>query len=128
MDIVTVSELDFLTNASAIIDAASPRTVQNYFIWHFMMDQAGNMPRNIRYIKEQFERVFDDARSLPPRTIRCGFYVNNNMGLVVSKLYIKSYFDNDALSQVLKIIYSIFIFHHMNLDVRNYWKYSKFLH
>jgi predicted metalloendopeptidase len=104
-DTVAVAEVDFLTNASSIIDAASPRTVQNYFLWHFMMDQAGHMPRNIRFIKEQFERVFEDVRSGPPRTRKCGFYVNNNMGFVVSKLYIKNYFDESARNQVLKIMY-----------------------
>ncbi len=104
-DTVTVSELDFLKYAASVIDATPPRIVQNYFVWHLMMDQAGHMPRNFRVIKEQFEEVFLDVRILPPRPVRCGYYVNNNMPFVTSKLYIKSYFDDSARNQVLKIIY-----------------------
>jgi predicted metalloendopeptidase len=105
MDTVTVSQLDFLTNALSIMGGTSSRIIQNYFVWHFMLDQAGHLPRDYRFLKEEFERVFEDVRSPPPRTIRCGYYVNNNMGFVVSKLYIKTYFDDNARNQVLKIIY-----------------------
>ena len=104
MDTVSVSELDFLTNASSIIDETSPRILQNYFIWRFMMDQAGNMPSNIRSIKEQFNQIFQGTTAEQARTITCGNLVNDNMGLVVSKLYIKSYFDENARNQVLKKI------------------------
>jgi predicted metalloendopeptidase len=110
MDTVDVSELDFLTNASSIIDETSSRILQNYFIWRFMMDQAGNMPRNIRSIKEQFNQVFQGTTAEKPRTITCGNLVNDNMGFVVSKLYIKSYFDENARNQVLKNI-NIFNFY-----------------
>jgi len=97
-----VSELEFLTNASLIINETSPRILQNYFVWRFMMDQAGNMPRRIRNIQEQFLRVFQGTSAEKPRTTTCGGFVNGNMGMVVSKLYIKSYFDENARSQVLE--------------------------
>lgn len=106
-DTVAVSELDFLNNASSIIDKTSPRILQNYFIWRFMMDQAGNMPRYIRSIKEQFDRVFQGTSAEQARTVTCGVYVNSNMGMVVSKLYIKSYFDENARSQSLEMIGNI---------------------
>lgn len=101
MDTVAVGELDFLNNASVIINETSPRTLQNYFIWRFMMDLAGHMPRNIRNIREQFDRVFQGTSAEKPRTVTCGVYVNDIMGMVVSKLYIKSYFDENARSQVI---------------------------
>ncbi len=104
-DTVTVSQLDFLNAVSSIINATSYRTLQNYFVWHFMMDQAGNMPRAFRVIKQEFDRYFEDTHDGPPRSVKCAFYVNNNMPFVVSKLYIKSYFNDSARNQVLKMIY-----------------------
>jgi predicted metalloendopeptidase len=84
------------------------------------MDQAGNMPRYIRNIKEQFDRVFQGTSAEQPRTAICAVQVNNNMGMVVSKLYIKSYFDEDARKQVLKnYILNFFISHVVNSVVRN---------
>jgi predicted metalloendopeptidase len=105
MDTITVSELDFLNNASSIIDKTSPRILQNYFIWRFMMDQAEDMPKYIRSIREQFVRVFQGTSAEQPRSITCGAFVNNVMGFAVSKLYIKSYFDENARNQVLKMIH-----------------------
>jgi predicted metalloendopeptidase len=105
MDTVTVSQLDVLNNVSSIISATPPRVVQNYFLWHFMMDQAGNMPRAYRVLKQEFDRYFEDTHDGPPRPVKCAFYVNNNMAFVVSKLYIKSYFNDSARNQVLKMIY-----------------------
>ncbi len=99
-----MSELDFLTNASVILDQTSPRILQNYFIWRLMMDRAGNMPRYIRSIQDQFTRVFQGTTAEQPRTTICGAYVNAHMGMVVSKLYIKSYFDENARKQVMKMI------------------------
>lgn len=95
-----MSELEFLNNASRLLDATSPRTLQNYFIWRLLMDEASNMPRAIRTIQDQFNRVFQGTNAAQPRTATCGTYVNDNMGMVVSKLYIKSYFDESARNQV----------------------------
>jgi membrane metallo-endopeptidase-like protein 1 len=106
-DTVVVSELDFLTNASVILEQTSARILQNYFIWRFMMDRAGNMPRNIRSIQNQFSRVIQGTTAEQSRKITCGAYVNNNMGMVVSKLYITSYFDDNARNQSLDMIENI---------------------
>lgn len=107
MDTITISELDFLNNASSIINATSPRTLQNYFVWRFMMNQAQYMPKYIRNIREQFNRIFQGTKAEQSRTITCAAYVNNIMGFAVSKLYIKSYFDENARNQVCEIIYGI---------------------
>jgi predicted metalloendopeptidase len=85
-----------------ILEQTSARILQNYFIWRFMMDRAGNMPRNIRSIQNQFSRVIQGTTAEQSRKITCGAYVNNNMGMVVSKLYITSYFDDNARNQVMK--------------------------
>jgi membrane metallo-endopeptidase-like protein 1 len=106
-DTVTVSQLDFLNAVSSIINATSYRTLQNYFVWHFMMDQAGNMPRAFRVIKQEFDRYFEDTHDGPPRSVKCAFYVNNNMPFVVSKLYIKSYFNDSARNQTFEMIGNI---------------------
>lgn len=99
-DAVIISEVDFLTNLSLIIDQTSTRILQNYFIWRFMMVQAENLPRRIRSIKEQFEHVLQGTTVGQARTVKCAIYVNSNMGFVVSKLYIKRYFDEIARNQV----------------------------
>ncbi|CAF2118844.1 unnamed protein product [Rotaria magnacalcarata] len=106
-DNVSVSEVEFLRNASLIIDQHSPRVVQNYLIWRFMMNRAANMPKRYRTIREQFDRVLRGTNAERPRSISCGSYVNINMGFAVAKLYIKKYFDENAKNQSLEMIHNI---------------------
>ena len=101
-DIVIVSELEVLRNVSMIIDQQSPRTVQNYLVWRFMMSQMDYMPKRFRLIKQQFNRVFQGVSAEKSRSITCAAYVTRNMGLPVAKLYIAKYFDEKARQQARK--------------------------
>lgn len=83
-----------------ILEQTSERTLQNYLVWRFMMNRAGNLPQSIRAIRDRFVRVFRGTTAEPPRTVSCGNFVNSNMGFAVSKLYIKEYFDENARNQV----------------------------
>ena len=105
-DLVTVSELEYLGNVSLLIDQNSARTVQNYIIWRFIMDQVKYMPKKFRAIRQTFNQVFEGITSEPSRKTACASYVNDNMGFAVSKLYINQYFDTHARNQV---IYQILI-------------------
>ena len=69
-------------------------------IWRVLMNQVIYMPKRFRVIQEQFDRIFSGISTEPSRSILCANYVNNNMGLVVSKLYIKQNFDKNARIQV----------------------------
>jgi membrane metallo-endopeptidase-like protein 1 len=103
-DIITVSELEYIRNVSLIMNQTSPRTLQNYIVWRFIMIQTANMPRRFQLIKQQFDEVYHGSNTLPTRTVYCGGYVNNIMGFAVAKLYKDEYFDTNARNQVPKII------------------------
>ncbi|UJR31747.1 hypothetical protein I4U23_019225 [Adineta vaga] len=106
-DNISISEGEFLRNASLTIAKESPRVLQNYFIWRFMMNRAANMPKRYRSIREQFDRTLRGTSAERARSITCGAYVNNNMGFAVAKLYIKKYFDENARNQSLEMIRNI---------------------
>ena len=97
---MSVTEIEFIRNASLIIDQQSARTLQNYMVWRFMMNQVKYMPKRFRAIKQTFDRVFQGISTEPSRAITCATYVNRNMGFAVSKLYINKYFDKNARNQV----------------------------
>ena len=99
-DVVSVREIAFLRNASELLRRTPSRTIQNYFVWRFMMSRASIMPRNFRNIRDRFDRVFRGTSAERPRSIICSNYVNNNMGFAVAKVFIKKYFDENAKSQV----------------------------
>ncbi|CAF4214582.1 unnamed protein product, partial [Rotaria sp. Silwood2] len=106
-DIVAVGELEYLTNVSLILKQASPRTIQNYILWRFMMGATSLMPQHIRMIRQRFDRIFRGTNAERPRKVACGSLVNAYMGFAVSKLYIKKYFDENALNESLEMINNI---------------------
>ena len=99
-DWITINEPEFFRHMSELISQQSPRTIQNYLIWRFLMNHAKNMPKKYRDIKQIFVQAFQGIITEPLRNTTCAIYVNDNMGLAVSKLYIRKYFDADARNQV----------------------------
>ncbi|CAF1624746.1 unnamed protein product [Rotaria sp. Silwood1] len=100
-DIVSVSELEFLRNASSIIDSSSRRVLQNYIIWRFIMSRISDMPKRYRALKDPFDEAYRGTFAQRPRSITCGSYINSNMGFALSKIYIKQYFDESAKQQYI---------------------------
>ncbi|CAF3841000.1 unnamed protein product [Rotaria sp. Silwood1] len=102
-DVVSVSEIEFLRNASLMIDSTSPRLLQNYIVWRFIMNRVSNMPKRYRALRDPFDEAFRGTVAQRPRSIICGNYINTNMGFALSKVYIKQYFDENARNQALVI-------------------------
>ena len=100
-DLITINEPEFFHHISLLISQQSPRTIQNYLIWRFLMNQAKNLPKKYRDIKQIFIQAYQGIITEPSRNTTCAIYVNDNMGLAVSKLYIRKYFDADARNQVI---------------------------
>ncbi|CAF3681611.1 unnamed protein product [Adineta steineri] len=106
-DIVIVGAPKLLHGISSIIDRQSPRTMQNYMIWRFMMNRAWHMPKRFRNILKQFQDVVYGTSTAESRTITCANYVNTMMGLTVSKLYIDEHFYKDARKETTEMINNI---------------------
>ncbi|CAF3762941.1 unnamed protein product [Rotaria sp. Silwood1] len=106
-DIIFISEIDFIRNVSSIINHYSPRTLQNYLVWRFVVNRIDQMPQQFQIIKQNFLKVFIGTKSQKSRTIECATYVNTNMDFAVAKLYIEKYFDENARNQSMEIIMNI---------------------
>lgn len=99
-DSISISELSFLRNASNILNETSTRVIQNYFVWRFVLDRVGNLPRKYRLLRETFDQVFRGTLAERSRTTICANMVNVNMGFAVSKVYLQQYFDENARAEV----------------------------
>ncbi|CAF4213469.1 unnamed protein product, partial [Adineta steineri] len=106
-DIINIRELKVLRNISMIIKQNSSRIIQNYLIWRFIMNQISHMPKRFRVIQQQFYRIFIGTAIEKPRPIKCANYVNSNMGMVVSRLYIMKKFDEYSRRESMDMIKNI---------------------
>ncbi|CAF1159641.1 unnamed protein product, partial [Rotaria sordida] len=106
-DIVTVFAPKVVRDITLIIDRQSPRIIQNYMIWRFMVNRVWNMPKRFRDIAQQFNYVLQGTSTERPRSVICASHVSHAMDLAVSKIYINQYFDQDARKEALEMINNI---------------------
>ena len=100
-DVLSVSELEFLRNATEILQTTGERIVQNYFVWRFLFNRMSVMPKRYRTLREQFNRVAQGTSAETARSIVCANYVNGNMGFAVSEVFIRKYFDESSRAEVM---------------------------
>ncbi|CAF1518826.1 unnamed protein product, partial [Rotaria sordida] len=53
-DIVTMISPEIILDITSILEEQPPRTVQNFLIWRFMIDQAWKMPKQFRDLEQQY--------------------------------------------------------------------------
>ncbi|CAF3695574.1 unnamed protein product [Rotaria sordida] len=56
-DIVTMISPEIILDITSILEEQPPRTVQNFLIWRFMIDQAWKMPKQFRDLEQQYRRI-----------------------------------------------------------------------
>ncbi|CAF4131724.1 unnamed protein product [Rotaria magnacalcarata] len=100
-DIATVIFPEIIHDITSIFEEETPRTVQNFLIWHFMLNQAWKMPKKFRNLEQQYRRLFDMISEEKARSVRCAEYLGETMGAVISMAYTNKYFDKDSRKEVL---------------------------
>ncbi|CAF4138244.1 unnamed protein product [Adineta steineri] len=106
-DIVIVEDINYLYYVSSIIHLVSPRILQNFVIWRFMMNLIDNLSERFQSIEENINLVIGFTSTERARAVNCGRFVNEHMGFAISKIYIKKHFDDNARNQVFEMIANI---------------------
>jgi predicted metalloendopeptidase len=108
-DTVIIIGVETFGNISSIINQQSPRVLQNYMIWRFIMAQPVHMPKHFRAILRKFTAATIGVYDTQSRAITCAEYVNKNMGYAVSKLYRNKYFDKHTRTKVVVMMVDMMI-------------------
>ena len=72
------------------------RTIKNYLIWRFVMNRIKNLDSRFENAMEDFYRDQYGTKAVPARWKKCIDFVNGNLGIVVSALYVRKYFDLES--------------------------------
>ncbi|CAF4113273.1 unnamed protein product, partial [Adineta steineri] len=102
-DIVIVEDIHSLYCVSSIISQVSPRILQNYVVWRFIMNLIDDLSKRFQSIEENINLVIGFASTERARAVICGRFLNSYMGFAVSKPYIRKDFDDNARNQVFEI-------------------------
>ncbi|KAM6305160.1 neprilysin [Aegotheles albertisi] len=104
---VIVYDPEYLTKLKPILNRYTPRDLQNYMIWRFVMDLVNSLSRNYKDTRNAFRKALYGTTSETAVWRRCANYVNGNMENAVGRLYVEEAFAGDSKHVVEEMIADI---------------------
>ncbi|NXX18528.1 NEP protein, partial [Podargus strigoides] len=104
---VIVYDPEYLIKLKSILNKYTPRDLQNYMIWRFVMDLVNSLSRNYKDTRNAFRKALYGTTSETAVWRRCANYVNSNMENAVGRLYVEEAFAGDSKHVVEEMIADI---------------------
>ncbi|KFQ25532.1 PREDICTED: neprilysin [Merops nubicus] len=104
---VIVYDPEYLMRLKSILNKYTPRDLQNYIIWRFVMDLVNSLSRNYKDTRNAFRKALYGTTSETAVWRRCANYVNSNMENAVGRLYVEEAFAGDSKHVVEEMIADI---------------------
>uniref|UniRef100_A0A8C4VAC9 Neprilysin n=1 Tax=Falco tinnunculus TaxID=100819 RepID=A0A8C4VAC9_FALTI len=104
---VIVYDPEYLIKLKSVLSKYTPRDLQNYMIWRFVMDLVNSLSRNYKDTRNAFRKALYGTTSETAVWRRCANYVNGNMENAVGRLYVEEAFAGDSKHVVEEMIADI---------------------
>ncbi|XP_054155283.1 neprilysin-4-like [Oppia nitens] len=104
---VGIYGLDYFIDVQELVDQTNQRTMVNYLLWRFVMNRANNLDSRFEKVQQDYYKEIFGTKSQSARWKKCIDYVNNNMGMAASALYVHQYFTSDSKAKADEIIENI---------------------
>ncbi|KFR16839.1 Neprilysin [Opisthocomus hoazin] len=104
---VVVYDPEYLIRLKSVLNKYTPRDLQNYMIWRFVMDLVNSLSRNYKDTRNAFRKALYGTTSETAVWRRCANYVNGNMENAVGRLYVEEAFAGDSKHVVEEMIADI---------------------
>ncbi|NXI48765.1 NEP protein, partial [Chloroceryle aenea] len=104
---VIVYDPEYLIKLKSILNKYTPRDLQNYMAWRFVMDLVNSLSRNYKDTRNAFRKALYGTTSETAVWRRCANYVNGNMENAVGRLYVEEAFAGDSKHVVEEMIADI---------------------
>ncbi|NXD14556.1 NEP protein, partial [Nothocercus nigrocapillus] len=104
---VVVYDPEYLFRLKSLLNKYTPREIQNYLIWRFVMDLVNSLSRNYKDTRNDFRKALYGTTSETAVWRRCANYVNGNMENAVGRLYVEEAFAGESKHVVQEMIADI---------------------
>ncbi|XP_028924810.1 neprilysin [Ornithorhynchus anatinus] len=104
---IVVYAPEYLTKLKTVLIKYSPRELQNYMAWRFIMDLVNNLSQDYKETRNAFRKALYGTTSETAIWRRCANYVNGNMENAVGRLYVQEAFAGDSKHVVEDLIMRI---------------------
>ncbi|KAL8187904.1 UNVERIFIED_CONTAM: hypothetical protein K2H54_057750, partial [Gekko kuhli] len=104
---VIVYAPEYLIKLKPILVKYTPRELQNYMSWRFIMDLVNTLSQNYKDTRSTYRKVLYGTTSDTAAWRRCANYVNGNMENAVGRLYVQAAFAGESKHMVQDMITQI---------------------
>ncbi|XP_062438220.1 neprilysin [Rhea pennata] len=104
---VVVYDPEYLIRLKSILNKYTPREIQNYMTWRFVMDLVNSLSQNYKDTRNAFRKALYGTTSETAVWRRCANYVNGNMENAVGRLYVEAAFAGESKHVVQEMIADI---------------------
>lgn len=96
LQLINVGNPEFITGLAAVIDGATPQTLQDYLRWNLISSTANLLSAEVVETNFQFAAALTGQQQLAPRWERCVAAVNGALGDLLSQQYVERTFPGDS--------------------------------
>jgi putative endopeptidase len=96
LQLINVSNPEFITGLTAALDATTPQTVQDYLRFNLISSTANLLSAEVVEANFQFAAALTGQQQLAPRWERCVGSVNAALGDLLSQKYVEQTFAGDS--------------------------------
>ncbi|XP_006016519.1 neprilysin isoform X1 [Alligator sinensis] len=107
MEPVVVYAPEYLIKLKSILNQYTPRDIQNYMVWRFIMDLVNSLSRDYKDTRNAFRKALYGTTSETAIWRRCANYVNSNMENAAGRLYVQEAFAGESKHVVENMIADI---------------------
>ncbi|XP_060098351.1 neprilysin [Heteronotia binoei] len=104
---VIVYAPEYLIKLKPILIKYTPRELQNYMSWRYIMDLVNTLSQNYKDTRSTYRKVLYGTTSDTAAWRRCANYVNGNMENAVGRLYVAAAFAGESKHMVQDMITQI---------------------
>ncbi|XP_061073126.1 neprilysin-like isoform X2 [Conger conger] len=117
---VIVYAPNYLLRLKPILAEYSPRDIQNYLVWRYVMNMVAGLSRAYKDTGKAFRKALYGTTSEAAGWRQCANYVNNNLEKAVGRLYVEEAFAGESkemMNEMIAEIREVFV---KNLDDLNW--------
>ena len=107
VDLINVSNPEFVSGLPALLDAADPGAIRDYLRFHLIGNTANWLSKDIVEANFQFVAALTGQQALAPRWERCVGAVNYALGDLLSQQFVEQAFAGDSKDIALDMIQRI---------------------
>lgn len=98
---------DYLKNMADLLSKTNKRTIANYALWMLINEMIQHLTEKYIHLKYEYKKVLEGITQEKPRWEKCITFVNNNMGMAVSAMFIQNNFKKESKEAALEMITNI---------------------